>query len=86
MNVLSKDLKRVEKNPLGDLFEHFTRENSPLAVYRHNNRYYIEGVVDESLGLFKIEKGKLVRVSTLKQKTKTDLIRYYPMKPKKKEE
>jgi len=84
MNVLSKDLKHIEKNPLNSLFQKFNTENSPIAVYRYNNRYYIEGLVDDSLGLFKIENGHLIRVSTLKQKTLTKLVRYYPMNPKKK--
>ena len=80
IEVLSKDLKRIEKNELSKLLSKY----SVSEFYRYKGKYYLRGS-DGNSGIFRFDKCKLTRVCTIENKTKTTMVRYAPFNPKKKQ-
>jgi len=78
LEVLSKDLKRVVKNELSKLLSKY----SASEFYCYKGKYYLRGS-DGHSGIFRFDKGKLTRVCTIENKTKTAMVRYTPFNPKK---
>jgi uncharacterized protein len=80
IEVLSKDLKRIVKNELSRILSKY----SVSEFYRYKGKYYLRSS-DGHSGIFRFDKGKLIRVCTIENKTKTTMVRYAPFNPKKNE-
>jgi hypothetical protein len=82
LSVLTADCGRVKDNKLNKLLSSFHYCNEPLAIYKFKGNYFIKGCVEDTKGLFTIEKGKIKRVCGFDQITKTRMKCFYRLKKK----
>ena len=78
--VLSNDLKRIEKNALSKLLAQY----SITDFYHNKGKYYFSSSGKYS-GIFRFDKGKISRVGTTTYSTSTDMVRYAPFNPRTKD-